>query len=162
MYAASRIKLFPNWERNVNCSLCAEHFHPFSRWKFHIITDHKPLLGIFKSNKLAYVNPRIDRWPLEIDTLRLRAVLLSWRKWRKSSRFYQSTSKLVRDRNYKSSRRILRIYQRSNKSHDNSGSRNWKSERFNDASSDKSNRDWGLVNSGRSKLQKDQGGISSS
>ena len=43
----------------------AEHFHLYVYGsKFHIITDHKPLLGIFKSNKPA--SARIDRWKLRL------------------------------------------------------------------------------------------------
>ena len=43
----------------------AEHFHLYVYGsKFHIITDHKPLLGIFKSNKPT--STRIDRWKLRL------------------------------------------------------------------------------------------------
>ena len=43
----------------------AEHFHLYvCGSKFHIIADHKPLLGIFKSNKPT--STRIDHWKLRL------------------------------------------------------------------------------------------------
>ena len=43
----------------------AEHFHLYVYGsKFHITTDHKPLLGIFKSNKPT--STRIDCWKLRL------------------------------------------------------------------------------------------------
>ena len=43
----------------------AEHFHLYVYGsKFHIITDHKPLLGIFKSSKST--STHIDRWKLRL------------------------------------------------------------------------------------------------
>ena len=43
----------------------AEHFHLYVYGsKFHIITDHKPLLGIFNGNKPT--STRIDRWKLRL------------------------------------------------------------------------------------------------
>ena len=43
----------------------AEHFHLYVYGsKFHIITNHKPLLGIFKSNKPT--STRIDNWKLRL------------------------------------------------------------------------------------------------
>ena len=42
-----------------------EHFHLYVYGsKFHIITDHKPLLGVCKSNKPR--STRIDRWKLRL------------------------------------------------------------------------------------------------
>ena len=43
----------------------AEHYHLYLYGaKFKILTDHKPLLGIFKSHKPT--SPRIDRWKLRL------------------------------------------------------------------------------------------------
>jgi hypothetical protein len=42
-----------------------EHFHLYVYGShFQIITDHKPLLGIFKTQKPA--TPRMDRWKLRL------------------------------------------------------------------------------------------------
>jgi hypothetical protein len=42
-----------------------EHFHLYVYGsRFQIITDHQPLLGIFKTQKPA--TPRMDRWKLRL------------------------------------------------------------------------------------------------
>ena len=52
-------------ERDVSSRLATEHYHLYLYGaKFTIISDHKPLIGIFKSHKPT--SPRIDRWKLRL------------------------------------------------------------------------------------------------